>query len=405
MLRLAALLCIAASVLAEGTDPSVLETSEVAFAIEASTATKVTVVGDFNGWDVDRTPLTKDATGTWKVRTDLRRGKVYDYAFVVDGHWVVDSKNPLHSAGGKLSVIEVPGGGEDSVSGGGLDPIRAMLKRMSERLSFYGDEIGALRREMAGHTDTIAKKEAQIDLFRRDLDDARNEKLTLTRDLTEARIRLDEITQRYTTIKAEKDTHTDESDKAVKKSADMQKQYAELQGKMNALLQEKRVAEERAQRAEQQAKEAETRFHTLDRRYQEKSEGSEEDETDDGPLPFIRPSDPTKEGPMFGPPQGPGSSNTPEPPLDDELSSKPRDGKVLVVGVSTKYLMISLGAKHGVKVGDEYFVRRGPQTIAKLRVEKVQDDYSTAEVQGDAKMLDIAVDDPVVPGDGGAAPK
>ncbi len=296
-------------------------------------------------------------------------------------------------------MIEVPGGGEDTVSGGGLEPIRAMLKRMGEKLSYYGDEIGSLRREMAANNDTIAKKEAQIDLFRRDLDDARNEKVTLTKELTEARIRLDEVSQRYTTLKAEKDSHVDDSAQAVKKASDMQKQYTEMQGKMNGLLQEKRIAEERAQKAEQQAKEADARFRALDQSYMKRSE-REEGEKEDEPIPFIHLDDPTKEGPAFGPPQAPGAgaSKMPEPPLDPELSSKPPDGRVLVVGTSTKYLMISLGAKHGVKVGDEFFVRRGPQTIAKLRVEKVQDDFSSAEVQGEVKMTDIAVDDPIVPG-------
>ncbi len=408
MLRLVALLLASATLLAEGTGPAILETSEVAFAIEASNATSVSVVGDFNGWDAARTPLAKDATGTWKVRTDLRKGKVYDYAFVVDGHWVVDPKNPLRSSGGQLSVIEVPGGGTDAISGAGLEPIRAMLKQMGERLSYYGDEIGALRREMAAHTDTIAKKEAQIDLLRKDLDDARTEKVTLTKELTEARIRLDEVSQRYTTLKAEKDNHTDESDKVAKKANDLQKQYTELQAKMNGILQEKRAAEERAQKAEMQAKEAETRFRALDKAYMETSRDEKDDEE---PLPYVGPRDPVKEGPTFGPPQGPsaptkqpGATDPAEPPLDGppadpELGSKPPEGRVLVVGTQTKYLMISLGRKHGVKIGDEYFIRRGPQTIAKLRIEKVQDDFSSAEVQGEVKMTDIAIDDPVVPGE------
>lgn len=400
MLRLAAFLFVAASVLAEGTGPAVLETSEVAFTLEAPTATGVSVVGDFNGWDATRTPLAKGATGTWTVRTDLRKGKVYDYAFVVDGHWIVDPKNPLRSANGRLSVIEVPGGPEDSVVGGGLEPIRAMLKRMSEKLSYYGDEIGALRREMQAHIETIAKKEAQIDLLRKDLDDARTERVTLTKELTEARIRLDEVSQRYATLKAEKDSRTDESDKAVKRVAELQKQFADLQSKMNGLLQEKRTAEERAQRAEERAKQAEARFRALDKTYMEAKAAGRAEE----PIPpYVSPRDPMREGPTFGPTEGPSkptkSAEPPldEPPLDDELSSKPKEGKVLVVGTSTKYLMISLGRKHGVKVGDEFFVRRGPQTIARLKIDKVQDEYSSAEVQGEVKMTDIAVDDPVVP--------
>lgn len=384
MPRLAAFLVIAACAFAEETHPSVLETSEVTFAIDAPTASKVSVVGDFNGWDATRTPLAKDPTGTWRVRTDLRKGKVYDYAFVVDGHWIVDPRNPIRSSGGKLSVIEVPGGPEDAIAGGGLEPIRAMMKRISEKLSFYGDEIAALRRELAGHAETIAKKEAQIELLREDLDDARNERVTLMRDLTEARIRLDEVSQRYATLKAEKENRMEESDKAVKRAADLQKQCAELQAKMNSLLQEKRVAEERAQKAEQEAREAQARFKALDERYNMK-------DREERPISCVAPGDPARESPVFGP----------EPSLDaPELSSKPTEGRVLAVGTSTRYLMISLGAKHGVKAGDEFLVRRGVQTIARVRVEKVHDEYSSAEVQGDVKMTEIAVDDPVIAGTG-----
>ncbi len=221
MLRLAAFVLVAASAFAQATDPSVLETTEVAFAVDASSASKVSVVGDFNGWDVSRTPLARDASGTWKVRTDLRKGKVYDYAFVVDGHWILDPKNPLKSTDGKLSLIEVPGGDDGQVTGGGLDTVRAMLKKMNERLSYYGDEVAQLRKELSTTNDTIAKKEAQIDLLRKDLDDARSERVTLTKEVTEARIRLDEVSQRYTTLKSDTENHTDDSEKSAKKVAEV----------------------------------------------------------------------------------------------------------------------------------------------------------------------------------------
>lgn len=418
MLRLAVFVLVAASAFAQATDPTVLETSEVGFAVDASSATRVSVVGDFNGWDVSRTPLARDASGTWKVRTDLRKGKVYDYAFVVDGHWILDPKNPLKTGDGKLSVIEVPGASDDQVAGGGLADVRAMLKKMNERLSYYGDEVSQLRKELGATNDTIAKKEAQIDLLRKDLDDARSERVTLTKEVTEARIRLDEVSQRYTTLKSDTENHTDDSEKSAKRVADIQKQFSDMQSKMNSVLQEKRTAEERAQKAEDQAHDLEARFHALDAKYmalaKEGSAGGHDDEDagHDGAEPPRDHDDPnwgpihSKEG--SDPKDGPAKkTDGPEPkgisaekhglgPEAHDLLPGKDDGRVLVVGETTRMVMISLGGKHGVKEGDEFFIRRGAKAIAKVKVLHVEDEFSRAEVQGDVKMSDIAADDPVV---------
>jgi 1,4-alpha-glucan branching enzyme len=58
-------------------------------------ARKVSLVGDFNGWDERATPMIQQqANGTWSARIPLPPGR-HDYAFVVDGtRWVVDALAP-----------------------------------------------------------------------------------------------------------------------------------------------------------------------------------------------------------------------------------------------------------------------------------------------------------------------
>ena len=58
---------------------------------DAPDARRVAVAGDFNRWDADATPLTRDARSRrWSVTLALREGE-HRYAFVVDGtRWVAD---------------------------------------------------------------------------------------------------------------------------------------------------------------------------------------------------------------------------------------------------------------------------------------------------------------------------
>src|SRR5690349_8135010 len=67
----------------------------VRFAFE-TTAQRVSVVGDFNGWDPDATPMRRaGAPQRWEVETRLEAGRS-EYAFVLDGRlWVPDPNAPL----------------------------------------------------------------------------------------------------------------------------------------------------------------------------------------------------------------------------------------------------------------------------------------------------------------------
>lgn len=58
-------------------------------------ASIVTLVGDFNKWDLKARPLKRDAGGLWKVTVRLEPG-TYQYKFVVNGErWEEDPLN-LH---------------------------------------------------------------------------------------------------------------------------------------------------------------------------------------------------------------------------------------------------------------------------------------------------------------------
>jgi chromosome partitioning protein len=69
------------------------DVKEVTFAIEASAAKDIYIVGDFNDWEIkDESRLARGENGCWEKRVRLLHGR-YRYKFVVDGEWTLDSKN------------------------------------------------------------------------------------------------------------------------------------------------------------------------------------------------------------------------------------------------------------------------------------------------------------------------
>lgn len=64
----------------------------VRFVLVAPTATRLALVGDFNGWDRSATPMfaVAESTGTWEATVRLRSG-THRYAFVQDDtQWVAE---------------------------------------------------------------------------------------------------------------------------------------------------------------------------------------------------------------------------------------------------------------------------------------------------------------------------
>jgi hypothetical protein len=92
------------------------DTNIIKFVLVAPHASTVSVVGDFNNWDADATPMTRTKTGgTWSVAIRLPAGR-HVYAFVVNGasgtQWVADPSAPLapeDGLGAPNSVVLVGG--------------------------------------------------------------------------------------------------------------------------------------------------------------------------------------------------------------------------------------------------------------------------------------------------------
>ena len=67
----------------------------VKFVFLAPQAAKVSLVGDFNGWDATKVPMVRTPnSGLWTVTLPLTAGR-HLYQFVVDGTWIPDPSAPI----------------------------------------------------------------------------------------------------------------------------------------------------------------------------------------------------------------------------------------------------------------------------------------------------------------------
>ncbi len=78
----------------------------------ANDATKVTLVGEFNGWNRKSLPLEKLKSGDFKVTVDLESGREYQFRYLIDGEtWQnddgADRYVPSGFAGEENSVVAV----------------------------------------------------------------------------------------------------------------------------------------------------------------------------------------------------------------------------------------------------------------------------------------------------------
>ena len=83
-----------AATVADAAPVAINQVQTVQFVLRAPGAQRVALVGDFNDWDGDKTPLRRAAGGLWTVTVPLSAGR-YTYTFVVDGErWMADPAAP-----------------------------------------------------------------------------------------------------------------------------------------------------------------------------------------------------------------------------------------------------------------------------------------------------------------------
>lgn len=79
------------------------------FTLTNDKAEKVAVVGTFNDWNVEATPMTREGD-TWKATVSLKPGR-HEYKFVINNtDWIADpsSKDSISDKyGSKSSIVEI----------------------------------------------------------------------------------------------------------------------------------------------------------------------------------------------------------------------------------------------------------------------------------------------------------
>jgi len=90
----------------KGLESEMQALKKVNFTLMDAEALNVSLVGDFNNWDINSHLLKKNSKGTWEISIDLTPGR-YEYRFLVDGEW----KNDPNCT----SFAPNPFGGENSI--------------------------------------------------------------------------------------------------------------------------------------------------------------------------------------------------------------------------------------------------------------------------------------------------
>ena len=84
---------------------------KVTFTVPAEEANNVAVVGTFNEWNTEATPLKKLKNGSFKGTVDLETEKSYEFRYVVDGNYVNEEEADAFAwndfAGAENSVLSI----------------------------------------------------------------------------------------------------------------------------------------------------------------------------------------------------------------------------------------------------------------------------------------------------------
>jgi 1,4-alpha-glucan branching enzyme len=94
----------------QGIHPFENDIAAVVFSLNAPEAKSVSLVGDFNNWNLMSMPMEK-RNGIWEIKAQLKKDRVYTYNFVIDRqNWITDP-NSIESIedgfGGESSVLKI----------------------------------------------------------------------------------------------------------------------------------------------------------------------------------------------------------------------------------------------------------------------------------------------------------
>lgn len=65
---------------------------KVTFEVPAKESKTVSVVGDFNAWDTEASPLKKLKNGNFKAVFPFKSGNSYEFKYIIDGEYINEEK-------------------------------------------------------------------------------------------------------------------------------------------------------------------------------------------------------------------------------------------------------------------------------------------------------------------------
>lgn len=397
---LIALTLSGAPAVAQGDSMSMIERDLRSFSYKNEKAESVSLVGDFNGWNERSHRMQRLSDGVWQVDVALRKGKVYEYAFLVDGKLMLDPENKIQTTDGKLSVISVGERTEIFIGDASarVEGMQLSLNRLVEQIAFLSKQVENLHESLRAEHDLVLKKEAQVDMVRTELESARMEKVGSARDLVTKEAKLADLTEKYNSVRLDLQEKTALLDSQTQRITTMQKSVDDFQTKYNQTLQETRELREKSKEAvaqcstlEQEIGQLRSRNKSLEKDLKEKqnsldiltgrSSGSSSrtvDPSEGTSTPSGTGTDEPKDPGTTDP--GTGTSETPAANQFGGSTSTGIFGNVLAVSDKMNLLFISVGEENGVTEGQEMFVYRGEELIARVRVKKTYKDQAEAVV-------------------------
>ena len=78
--------------MSQGKIKTTIKKRKVGFVFDSPGSEKVSLVGNFNGWDENKNPMKNDGNGVWTKAVMLTPG-THEYKFFVDNKWKQDPKN------------------------------------------------------------------------------------------------------------------------------------------------------------------------------------------------------------------------------------------------------------------------------------------------------------------------
>lgn len=356
-----------------------LQLEEHVFIYKSPDAKSVSLVGDFNSWDTTANPMSKRGTdNNWSTVVRLRKGKIYEYGFWVDGEIVLDPTNPIKTSDGKFSIFYIPDSPERELISGGIDfsdpkAIPAMFRRLEERLSYLTQTVSAMAQQIVKQNDIIMRKDVLIEKLNADCENLRLERLTLSMNLVQEQAKTAELRDRLAELKAETAPLAEKLREAEKTAEDCKRLLREREKKLNDALQEKLAMEAKLKTAEEKLATLEKTILDLQSRQAATLKQPQNIET----TPSADATNPITQPPATG------TTGTP-PSVAGSVQ-----GTIIHISPRSNLLAIDVGRPQNVAQGDEFIVIRGGKIIAKLVVESIEGDFSLAKVLPPYKKEDV----------------